>query len=766
MNLNPNVIWINRDLNSEENRKYFEELNNLISLNIRTFENLDMAIDYLKYIQFQETKIIINGELYPEFVKKFKENIIDMCIAPKIIIFTKNKERFNDNNKNYNKELFYNFGGVVDTFQEVIKFIKNENVLIKTDDAQLTFEYIDKKEKLLLPLFFKTLIDKTSNENINEYTSNLYDDYSEKNKDIKNLLGSIKNITNIPIEILSKYYARLYTAESDFYKKMNKDLGSKDVKNVEKHLPFIKTLYEGVKLKSLPLANNNILYRGSKISNEEIEKIKKYIKDKKEGLPSSIVFCKSFLSFSKIKQRAYEFLKIGSNKINNINNNNNAQIDKNINLSKVLFILEKDDKIEYDLSTHGDIEKISFHPYEKEVLFFPFSSFEIKDIKQKNIRNEDIYEIKLKYLGKYLKDIENDENMIISEDQIPDSDFKKQLSELGLIKKEKIDKINPKTLYNNYKQYKYEMNNYNKNIIIGEINIKEKDIDKDIRIINSYENCIKEEPIRKEEDESKYKNEKEIKRNIAIKINEDIIPFSYYYKFQEEGKYIIQYTFKNSLTKTNHMFYKCNSLINLDFTYFNSQNITNMSEMFNGCVSLKDIDFTNFNTQYVTDMSYMFCCCHSLTNLNLSSFNTQNVTNMCGMFNYCNSLTSLNLSNFNTQNVTNMREMFCYCNSLTHINLSSFNTQNVVDMSKMFYYCNSLTHINLSNFNTKNIIYMRETFKYCSSLVKLNLSNSNIKKPRLMCNIFEECNSLIRKNIITKDNKILEEFFNYEIKKI
>ena len=372
----------------------------------------------------------------------------------------------------------------------------------------------------------------------------------------------------------------------------------------------------------------------------------------------------------------------------------------------------------------------------------------------------------MKYLDEYLKDIENDKNLIISEDQIPDSDFKKQLSELGLIKKEKIEKISPKILYNNFKQYEYEINNSDKNIILGEIYIKEKDVNKDIRIINSYENCIKEEPIRKEEDESRYKNEKEIKRNIGIKINENIIPFSYYHKFEEEGKYIIQYTFKNPLTKTNHMFYKCNSLINLDFTYFNSYNITNMSEMFNGCASLKDINLTNFNTQYVTDMSYMFCCCHFLTNLNLSYFNTQNVINMCGMFNYCNSLINLNLSNFNTQNVTDMREMFSFCYSLTNINLSNFNTQNVIDMSKMFYNCNSLTKINLSSFNTKKIIYMREMFKNCSSLTHLNLSNSKIKKPRLMCDMFEQCNSLIRKNIITKDKKILEEFFNYEIKKI
>ena len=55
------------------------------------------------------------------------------------------------------------------------------------------------------------------------YTSSLYDEFS-KNEKVKKLLGSIKSLSDIPIEILSKYYARLYTAESDFYKNINKDL--------------------------------------------------------------------------------------------------------------------------------------------------------------------------------------------------------------------------------------------------------------------------------------------------------------------------------------------------------------------------------------------------------------------------------------------------------------------------------------------------------------------------------------------------------------
>ena len=40
---------------------------------------------------------------------------------------------------------------------------------------------------------------------------------------------------------------------------------------------MIKTLYEGVKLSALPMANNEILFSGANISNDEIKKIKSYL---------------------------------------------------------------------------------------------------------------------------------------------------------------------------------------------------------------------------------------------------------------------------------------------------------------------------------------------------------------------------------------------------------------------------------------------------------------------------------------------------------
>ena len=738
------IIWIDKEIYNEENSKYVKDLESDYSLIIRLYQGVNEAINYIKDIDFEETKIIVSGRLFSEFVKKFKQNINKICISPKIIVFTGNEDRFLEYNKDYKntENAFYNYGGIATVIDEVKDFLIGENKNInapffiselteqlgdtnystiltseedptffdKSEDIELTFEYIDSKKKLVLPLFFKSLMDNTSNFNQEEYTKLLYNNYS-KNEEIKKILGPILSIPNIPIEILSKYYVRIFTLYSDFHFELNKDLR---LNKTEKYLPFIKTLYEGVKLKSLPLANDNILYRGSLISNDEIDKIIKYLSKKREGLPSSIVFSKSFLSFTKDKTVALKFLE------------NEEQKE---NLSKVLFIIEKDTNEGYNLSTHGDIEKISYYPNEKEVLFFPFSSFEIKDLKKIKIGKEKGYEIQLLYLGKYLKEIENDKNLITDKNKTPDTIFKKRLSESGLILKEKIESINTEKLYKSFKKYETEINGQ---IIFGEINIKSSDINKNILIINSFENLKRINRYKDEEDDWRYENEKEIKENIEIKINRKVIDFSYFYNFEKEGKYEIEYIFRKNLTKTNHLFFGCKSLTYLNFSYFDTQNVTNMFCMFSDCKSLKKINFSNIKTQNVTNFGSMFSCCSSLSYLDLSDFDTSKANNMSHMFSGCDNITIFNLSNFDTQNVTDMSFMFSECKTLPYLDLSNFNTKNVIDMSYMFSECRSLLNVDLSRFSV-----IRTTNIY---------------------GIFLGCKSLLKNNVITNDNIIKEQF--------
>ena len=442
-------IWLDKNINTKENQNYVKELELIYQIELKTYENIIKAIKYLETLNFEETKIIISGQLYDEFFLIFKKKVSKINVVPKIIVFTQDKNTFiksHSDFRNLNNK-FYCLGGVVDSFDDVEKFLNNP--IKPIPDVQLTFEQIKTKEQLVLPLFFKSLIDALPNEAIEKYTISLYDNYAKNNNKVKELLGPIKYIKDIPIEILSKYYARLYTIESEFYDKINKDLG---LNKYDNYLRFIKILYEGVKFKSLPLSKEKILYRGAKISNDEIIKIKENMNKKIEGLPSSIVFSKSFLSFSKDESRAKYFFKKG----NNIND-----------ISRVLFVLEKNVEIDYNLSTHGDISKLSVYPNENEVLFFPFSTFEIKSIKEIYIGNEKGYEIKLLYLDKYLDDIEQDKNVIKNVNKLPDSKFKEQLSKTGLIKKEKIEKLDTQTVYNSYKNYEKEVYSNKNNNIIG-----------------------------------------------------------------------------------------------------------------------------------------------------------------------------------------------------------------------------------------------------------------------------------------------------------
>ena len=198
------------------------------------------------------------------------------------------------------------------------------------------------------------------------------------------------------------------------------------------------------------------------------------------------------------------------------------------------------------------------------------------------------------------------------------------------------DKFNQNNFFNKIPQ---DNNNNNiNNYIIGEIYISKNNINKPIRIINSYEERYRtlgwkiREPL---------KNEKEIKECI-IEIDGKKLPsFSYFYKFESDGNHTIIYSFKNLLTSCQSLFCDCSSIINFDFSNFNTKNVIYMSTMFSGCSSLKSLDLSNFNTENVRDLNCMFMECTSLESLNLSNFNLKNAKDLAStgsLFLGCSSL--------------------------------------------------------------------------------------------------------------------------------
>ena len=203
------VLWIDSNIENEENKVVINELKSIESLRLKLFKNIETAFEQLKYIEFKETKIIISEDLYSEFLKSFKEKILEMYVAPKIIIYAKNKENFIKTNKDFNnnKNKFYTFGGVATSYKELKLFLMNYkiNEIKKQEDVELTIERIEQKEQLFLPLFFKSLIEGIPNNNIDTYTNFLYETYSKEKVELNELLGSIVTMKNIPIEILSRY---------------------------------------------------------------------------------------------------------------------------------------------------------------------------------------------------------------------------------------------------------------------------------------------------------------------------------------------------------------------------------------------------------------------------------------------------------------------------------------------------------------------------------------------------------------------------------
>ena len=335
------VIWLDPYIDQDEDA---EELKLVLKeLKIDLYTKIMDVINFLKVTTYNIIRIIINKEIYDEFLKYLKIYLLDMIVFPQATVLTDNEEEANQKNKENTSggKMYYYFGDKTNKLEKVKNLLKAQQKMKEPDtqkrdifnlNTQLTFEYINSKENLMLPLFFKSLIENAADNDMYQYTHELFNIYCRQSYQIQGVVDAIDEDTSM--EDLSKYYAKLYSIESGFYNDINTSLRMNQTK---KYIPFIKVLYEGVKLKTLPLASDTMLYRGSKIGKDEIEKIKDYLKNKVEGLPGSIVFSRPFLSFTKDRSVAVSFLNSGS---------------AGGNLVKILFVLEKDDNIGYNISTH------------------------------------------------------------------------------------------------------------------------------------------------------------------------------------------------------------------------------------------------------------------------------------------------------------------------------------------------------------------------------------------------------------------------------
>ena len=432
------IIWIENIKNEKYLTILEEEFQNS---SIKFCKNLKEGINELKNIKFKHCYVIVSGLLFQYYIDIMKEEGRNLKCIPNVFVFTTDKFKVALNNRiinkddkftrketlNYVNDGFFNKGVFSNITEIIIRIydlenqyninVKNsdidknnifENKLQFTKDSNqkfFTFKIIKKPEDLILPSLYNKFISyEIKNKEIIKNFLNflMMNNYIEKTKNGKIINDLIKplinfiDVQNFPEEILIKYLTYIYSLESDFYKDMNKYLSTGNQGIYE---AFISLMYRGLYLDVFAKNqeyNKLTLYRAQLMNKEEYNNIKNLFEKKNDNsLPSEILFSNSFLSFTYNEEVYHKFLK------------------KDEKLVTILFVIENG--ADLDFSTLADLDGLSkYYNNEREILFFPFSSFTIENIeencndyisKKKNWQvikeNIVVTKIKLNFLGKY-----------------------------------------------------------------------------------------------------------------------------------------------------------------------------------------------------------------------------------------------------------------------------------------------------------------------------------------------------------------------------
>ena len=402
------LIWLNE--NKTENVllqgkimdiKNFEE-----RFDFCFYTKISDCIATLKQLKFERIYLIISASLAKQFFIELEKIINEIKICPVIIIFSNKRKLDPIRNEIINLEKFPLFD-INLVYDNIVK-LKNKLTLLQHKyqsshippiekqnyDNCFTFEYVNDERDLIFPLTFIEFMEtpnKTEILHFNQFLLDKYyelDDVEDQNIEaLKNLEDIINQLllveTKIPIQILVKYWIRAYTLQTPFYGELNLTLMKKLNNDFD---IFIRVLYQGLNAKAITPVIDKTLYRGSVIKLEEINKIKESLnnKNKKKNIPECICFNNAFLSTSLKKEVAQGFMK-----------------KPNKDEMRVLYIIEKKGELDTENATNFIAKDFSTYNSEEEIIFFPYSCFQIIDIKINKESNLEYCEINLGYIGKY-----------------------------------------------------------------------------------------------------------------------------------------------------------------------------------------------------------------------------------------------------------------------------------------------------------------------------------------------------------------------------
>ena len=629
MNSKRQLIMIDDTYEAEYNERLVNHLKSSSKGNFefKPYKQMKPAFDEMEKYPFNIILVIIKGSLYQDYYKelnKLKRNKA-LKYIPITFIYTSSiyrnvlKGRAEDKEGKLEKETiasigneFYNPGGIGSHPYEIYFFIKKFwNLDLSPKLPSTTFYFDPCNDDIVFVLI--ALINSYNKRNIliKEEEIKAFH-YLLRNLHPSEKFNDFFDLKSYNSDLEAKYLINFYTSEKAFSQMMNNDFNNNYFST---YISFIKIMYRGLHNKMLKSKFDVPLYFGGSLNDNNFQKLKKDLDEKK----ISLVYSKQFQTFTQIEDIAKKNLL-------------------DIKDKKSVPILYELSKLEAQeaYASNIDIGDFSCNPNNKEVLFFPYNCFLVEKIEEKKVKIDskkiEIKIIKLNYLGNYSKNINQ----------------KKLIEDLN---KEKIKQL----LENKSINFMKDINERNKN---------ESPIIEENAFIQSLlleANLIKEK--------NKSKNIIEIKMEGKGKFIGDYFFNKYNWMLDIYFDDVLQDITINEINEI------IPDKIRIEINY----PLFDLKMMFCDCYNITEINFVQFETQKVTNMSYLFYNCFSLENLDLSKFKLDNVIDMSVMFYMCKNLKDLNfnLAEKNTNKLEDISYLFRGCYSLKNYDLSNFDLSKI-----------------------------------------------------------------------------------------
>ena len=593
----------------------------------KPFKQMKPAFDEMEKYPFNIILVIIKGSLYQDYYKelnKLKRNKA-LKYIPITFIYTSSiyrnvlKGRAEDKEGKLEKETiasigneFYNPGGIGSHPYEIYFFIKKFwNLDLSPKLPSTTFYFDPCNDDIVFVLIALIISYNKRNILIKEEEIKAFH-YLLRNLHPSENFNDFFDLKSYNSDLEAKYLINFYTSEKAFSQAMNNDFNNNYFST---YISFIKIMYRGLHNKMLKSKFDVPLYFGGSLNENNFQKLKKDLDEKK----ISLVYSKQFQTFTQIEDIAKKNLL-------------------DIKDKKSVPILYELSKLEAQeaYASNIDIGDISCNPNNKEVLFFPYNCFLVEKIEEKKVKIDskkiEIKIIKLNYLGNYSKNINQ----------------KKLIEDLN---KEKIKQL----LENKSINFMKDINERNKN---------ESPIIEENAFIQSL---LLEANLIKEKNNSK--NIIEIKMEGKGKFIGDYFFNKYNWMLDIYFDDVLQDIAINEINEI------IPDKIRIEINY----PLFDLKMMFCDCYNITEINFVQFETQKVTNMSYLFYNCFSLENLDLSKFKLDNVIDMSVMFYMCKNLKDLNfnLAEKNTNKLEDISYLFRGCYSLKNYDLSNFDLSKI-----------------------------------------------------------------------------------------